>query len=97
MSNTAAKDQNVSFILVIAVFLVVACNLAAQQNRMTVSVDAQGQYVIGVPDDPTLVSGVAASIDGQWVHSSDYPKHEETQFSSPTGSRHSRTKYAAWV
>jgi hypothetical protein len=76
MSNTAAKGQNVSFILVIAVFLVVACNLAAQQNRMTVSVDAQGQYVIGVPDDPTLVSGVAASIDGQWVHSSDYPKHE---------------------
>jgi hypothetical protein len=77
MSDTVAKaGKQVSFVLVIAALLIVACNLAAQQKRMTVSVDAQGLYVIGVPDDPTLVSGVAASIDGQWVHSSDYPKHE---------------------
>ncbi len=77
MSDTVAKaGKQVSFVLVIAAMLIVACNLAAQQKRMTVSVDAQGLYVIGVPDDPTLVSGVAASIDGQWVHSSDYPKHE---------------------
>jgi len=42
---------------------------------MAVSIDARGDYMIGAPASPVLVSGVAARINGQWVHSADYPKH----------------------
>jgi hypothetical protein len=55
-----------------------AGTLAAQSARLTVSVDAHGQYAIAGPDQekPVLAAGVAAKIDGQWIHSSDYPKHD---------------------
>ncbi|MFP5226431.1 MAG: alpha-galactosidase [Acidobacteriota bacterium] len=38
--------------------------------------NARGEYVLGAPDHPVLVSGVAAKIDGQWLRSADYPKHD---------------------
>ncbi len=73
--RTAANRLKISSVLIIVVSLVLASGLASAQNRMAVSVDAQGQYLLGPPDAPTLISGVAAKIDGHWVHSADYPKH----------------------
>jgi alpha-galactosidase len=64
-----------SSVPVLAGVLGLACSLAAQQKPLAVSIDTHGDYIIGAPDKPTLVSGVAAKIDGQWVHSADYPKH----------------------
>ena len=71
----SSNRRRVSLFLVFGVFLALASDLAAQQNRMAVSVDAHGRYVLGASDAPTLVSGVAAEIDGRWVHSNDYPQH----------------------
>ena len=51
------------------------CSLAAQNSAMPVSIDARGDYTIGAPTHPVLVSGVAAEVDGHWVRSADYPKH----------------------
>ena len=69
------KACTLSPVPVLAGVLGLACSLAAQQKPLEVSIDTHGAYVIGAPDKPTLVSGVAAKIDGQWVHSADYPKH----------------------
>lgn len=66
----------VSSVPVLVGVLGLACSLAAQGKPLAVSIDARGAYVLGAPDAPTLVSGVAAKIDGQWVHSTDYPKHD---------------------
>ncbi len=70
------KACTLSPVPVLAGVLGLACSLAAQQKPLTVSIDPQGAYVIGAPDNPTLVSGVGAKIDGQWVRSTDYPKHD---------------------
>jgi len=75
MRVDSSNRRRVSLFLVFGVFLALASDLAAQQNRMAVSVDAHGRYVLGASDAPTLVSGVAAEIDGRWVHSNDYPQH----------------------
>ncbi|MGC2636561.1 MAG: alpha-galactosidase, partial [Acidobacteriaceae bacterium] len=50
---------------------------AAAQKTLEVSVNDGGQYVIGIPgaNAPVLVSGVAAEVDGAWIHSADYPHH----------------------
>ncbi|HEY1502221.1 MAG TPA: alpha-galactosidase [Acidobacteriaceae bacterium] len=52
--------------------------LGAQTKRLAISVDARGQYAITAQGQvkPVLVSGVAAKVDGQWIHSSDYPRHD---------------------
>lgn len=60
------------------------CNLWAQPNTLAVSVDAQGAYTVGSYDHPILVSGVAAKINGQWVHSADYP-HRDVEKSTTDG------------
>jgi hypothetical protein len=52
-----------------------ASSLEAQQSHLTVTVDTHGDYTIATQENPALVSGVAAKIDGQWVHSADYPHH----------------------
>jgi alpha-galactosidase len=54
-----------------------AWNAAAQEPGLTVSIDDRGVYAVRLPaaSAPILVSGVAARINGQWVHSSDYPRH----------------------
>jgi hypothetical protein len=55
-----------------------AGTLSAQTTRLAVSIDGHGRYSIAVPgqEKAVLVAGVAAKVDGQWLHSSDYPKHD---------------------
>src|ERR1700728_2027906 len=55
-----------------------AGTLSAQTTGLAVSIDGHGRYSIAVPgqEKAVLVAGVAAKIDGQWLHSSDYPKHD---------------------
>jgi alpha-galactosidase len=44
-------------------------------RALLVSVDAHGTYRVGLKGTsaPTLVSGVAAQVDGRWLRASDYP------------------------
>jgi len=44
-------------------------------QSLLVSVDAHGTYRLGLQDvsTPTLISGVAAEVDGRWLHTRDYP------------------------
>lgn len=58
----------------IAILLTFACGASAQ-NPLQISVNAQGEYVVGGTDHPVLVSGIAAKIDDHWVKSSDFPTH----------------------
>ena len=64
------------FASVLAIAVSLVCPVRAQQVRLAVSVDAHGAYVIGAPENPTLLSNVAAKINSKWVHAADYPKHE---------------------
>ena len=50
--------------------------LFAQQSNMVISVESHGDYSVGSSQAAALVSGVAAQVDGQWLHSGDYPHHE---------------------
>lgn len=47
----------------------------AAQPALLASVDSHGVYRLGLPGapGPTLISDVAAQIDGRWVHASEYP------------------------
>ena len=47
----------------------------AQASALSVAVNAQGVYSISEPagTHPTIVSAVAAEVDGRWVRSTDYP------------------------
>ncbi len=49
----------------------------AQNQALRIAANADGSYSIGHADSTefALTSGVAAEIDGRWLHSSDYPKH----------------------
>ena len=49
---------------------------AAQASPLRVAVDAHGVYSIGerAESTPTIVSTVAAEIDGRWVRATDYPR-----------------------
>ena len=48
-----------------------------QARTLTVSINPKGQYSISQPGAAVfaLTAGVAAEVDGHWLHSSDYPKH----------------------
>ncbi len=50
---------------------------ATGENGLAVSIDAHGNYAIGLTGaaHPTLISGVAAQVDGIWIRSADYPRH----------------------
>lgn len=52
-------------------------SLQAQQHSLRVTVDPDGEYSIGFSGSnaAALTSGVAAEIDGHWLHSADYPRH----------------------
>ena len=52
-----------------------------QKHDLRVAVDAEGKYSIGFPGSTTfaLTAGVAAEIDGHWLHSTDYPHHSIKQ------------------
>ena len=59
------------------------------QPALHVSVDAHGNYRLGLQGAaaPTLVSGVAAQVDGHWLHATDYPacRTEHTAGQGPLG------------
>lgn len=77
MRNVQKPTGRKLFCGVLAAFAVCAGNAVAQDHGLTVSVDDRGAYAVRLPGAtaPALVSGVAAMIDGQWVHSTDYPHH----------------------
>lgn len=54
-----------------------ATGLHGQQTSLRVAVAADGRYTLGLPgsDTAALSSGVAAEIDGRWIHAGDYPTH----------------------
>ncbi len=47
----------------------------AAQPALLVAVDSHGTYRLGLQgaSAPTLISDVAAQVDGRWLHASDYP------------------------
>jgi alpha-galactosidase len=53
-------------------------SLHAQQTNLRVRVNPDGSYSIGLPNSTTfaLTAGVAAEVDGHWLHSGDYPRHD---------------------
>jgi alpha-galactosidase len=62
-----------------------ACALAslarAQEKPVAVAVTPSGQYSVGEAGaaKPVLVAGVAAKVDGRWLRSADYPRHDVRQ------------------
>jgi alpha-galactosidase len=76
VSPSIFRRSKAPFALVLASAMSLICPLGAQQARLAVSVDSHGAYVLGAPKNPTLISNVAAKINGKWVHAADYPKHE---------------------
>ncbi len=62
-------------------FLAAAAAGRSQQTQpgaLSVRINPDGNYSIGVPGSfrAALTSGVAAKVDGHWLHSSDYLHHE---------------------
>jgi alpha-galactosidase len=53
-------------------------SLHAQQTNLRVRINPDGTYSIGLPNSTTfaLTAGVAAEVDGHWLHSADYPHHD---------------------
>src|SRR6185312_16167820 len=54
-----------------------ASSAATDAKGLAVSIDAHGDYAIGLTGaaHPVLVSGVAAQVGGAWLRSADYPHH----------------------
>ena len=73
--KTKRASRGLHFALAVCVFL--ALPAAAQSGGLRVAIGADGRYSIGGPDatGSVLTTGVAAEVNGQWLHSSDYPKH----------------------
>jgi alpha-galactosidase len=66
--------------LLSAVLVLLVCSVsaaAAREPALAVSVDARGNYAIGLAgaNRPVLVSGVAAEVNGTWTRAADYPRH----------------------
>jgi hypothetical protein len=49
----------------------------SNDGALSVTINPDGNYSIGLPGSATaaLTSGVAAKVDGHWLHSPDYPHH----------------------
>lgn len=54
-----------------------ASSAATDAKGLSVSIDARGNYAIGLTGaaHPVLISGVAVQVGGTWLHSADYPHH----------------------
>jgi alpha-galactosidase len=54
-----------------------ASSAATDAKGLAVSIDAHGDYAIGLTGaaHPVLISGVAAQVGGAWLRSADYPHH----------------------
>ena len=55
--------------------------LPAQESSLRVQVNPDGRYSIGLSGSSAfaLTAGVAAEVDGRWLHCADYPHHEVRQ------------------
>ena len=55
-----------------------------QARALRVVINPDGRYSIGRPgtDRFALTAGVAAEVDGRWLHAADYPKHTVKQSAS---------------
>ena len=62
----------------LALALAAGLSLHAQSRPLRVAVAANGDWTIALPGATaaTLTSGVAAEVNGRWLRSADYPKHE---------------------
>lgn len=57
-----------------------AAEPAGPADGLHVAIAEDGRYSIGMADaDAALTAGVAAEINGRWLHSADYPKHATRQ------------------
>lgn len=74
MNNIARKLRGGCFALALATGL----SLHAQSQSLQVAVASNGDWSISLPGatTATLTSGVAAEVNGRWLRSADYPKHE---------------------
>lgn len=61
--------------------LALAAGAAAQEQGLAVAVTSSGQYSLAAPGGatPVLAAGIAAKVDGRWLRSAEYPKHESRQ------------------
>jgi alpha-galactosidase len=68
-------------VILLAGGLASARALSAQTTGLHVQVTPDGKYSVGLPGDSAyvLTTGVAAQVDGHWLHSADYPKHAVRQ------------------
>jgi alpha-galactosidase len=65
------------FCVALAGVLTLPVAVRAQEAALHISIQPDGSYRVGgkAPDAAALAAGVAARIDGQWVHAADYPRH----------------------
>jgi alpha-galactosidase len=51
--------------------------LQSAAQSLAVSIDEHGSYALPLPgaSAPVLTAGVAAEVNGRWIHSADYPRH----------------------
>jgi hypothetical protein len=49
----------------------------AQDQALRVAINPDGRYSVGRSGSTEwgLTAGVAAQVDGRWLHSADYPQH----------------------
>lgn len=61
--------------------LVTLIPLSGQTQALRVSISPDGRYSIGQggASGSALMAGVAAEVDGRWLHASEYPRHAVKQ------------------
>jgi alpha-galactosidase len=62
----------------LAGILVAGFSLQAQESALRISIGPDGRYSVGLSGATVnaLTAGVAAEVDGRWLHDADYPRHE---------------------
>lgn len=60
---------------ILLISMTLAASRSAVARPLVVAIDPHGNYRLGLQGAPapTLVSGVAAQVDGRWLHATDYP------------------------
>lgn len=73
-----ASRARLRLLTVLSMCMLAASPMCIGQARiLVVSINPNGQYSISQPGASVfaLTAGVAAEVDGRWLHASDYPKH----------------------
>jgi hypothetical protein len=63
-------------IIAVAAFAWLGLVLQAQESTLSVKVNPNGDYSLGSSGSTVLTAGVAAKVNGQWLHASSYPHHD---------------------